>query len=81
MSMHMRVAIVFLMLAAAVTAQPVRQFDAASVRVDNGPPIPGVSGVIKGGPGSSDPGRFSYTQQLLKVIVMYAYDLPAHRIQ
>jgi len=59
-------------------AQP--SFDAASVKIDNGPFVPGVSGYSRGGPGTSDPGRITYTQQNLKIILQRAYDVMPDQI-
>jgi len=52
-------------------AQPA--FDVASVKIDNGEFVPGVTGRYRGGPGTSDPGRFSCTQQSLKFLTVMAY--------
>jgi uncharacterized protein (TIGR03435 family) len=65
---------------AVAQAQKAPEFDAVSVKVDNGNFIVGVSGSAKGGPGTNDPGRFTYTQQRLEPIVMFAYDVMSDQI-
>jgi uncharacterized protein (TIGR03435 family) len=52
-------------------------FEVASVR-----PSKSTSGrfTMNGGPGTSDPGRISYTNIMLKRILLTAYDLPNYRI-
>jgi uncharacterized protein (TIGR03435 family) len=56
-------------------ATPKPEFEAASVKLDTGPFVPGVSSTSRGGPGTSDPGRFTYTRQSLKFILTLAWDL------
>jgi len=53
-----------------VAASP--KFDAASVRAGD-PFVSGVSYLMKGGPGTSDPGRITYTHVELRNILMKAY--------
>ncbi len=62
-------------LAKSLAAQSPPEFEAASVKLDTGPLVRGVSGASKGGPGTADPGRFTYTRQSLKFILTLAYDL------
>jgi hypothetical protein len=53
-------------------------FDAASVKVDDpwpGPPQRPSTPHESGGPGTSDPGRITFSHQFLFVIIMRAYDL------
>ncbi len=53
-------------------------FDAASVRLDDpwpGPPQRPATPHESGGPGTSDPGRITWSHQFLFVIIMRAYDL------
>jgi uncharacterized protein (TIGR03435 family) len=56
-------------------AQSGAQFDAASVKVDNGAFIFGVSRMSKGGPGTSDPGRVTMTQMSLRQLIVKAWGL------
>jgi hypothetical protein len=63
------------LLAAQSAALPA--FDAASVKIDNSAFTPAVSGRAHGGPGTDDPGRFTYTQTRLKYLVMLAYGVMA----
>ncbi len=60
-------------MAACLQAQPA--FDAASVRIDNGPYVPGVSMRMTGGPGTSDPGRFAFKQAPLKILITAAWGI------
>jgi uncharacterized protein (TIGR03435 family) len=55
-------------------------FDAASVKVADKAFIPGVTDKMKGGPGTSDPGRIAYTQVDLIQLLMKAWDLEYYRI-
>ncbi len=57
-----------------------QSFDVASVKIDNGPLVPGVTGRMRGGPGTSDPGRYTATQQDLKVIITTAYGVRLDQI-
>ncbi len=53
-------------------------FEAASLKIDNSNAfILGVSHRIRGGPGTSDPGRFSYTQTTLLELLRRAWGLHA----
>ena len=54
-------ALCFVLLAAGQNKIVRLDFDAASVKLAERKFIPGVSGKLKGGPGTSDPGRISYT--------------------
>ena len=55
-------------------------FDAASVRVADKTFIPFVTGKMKGGPGTSDPGRITYTRIALIQLLMKAWDVEHYRI-
>jgi uncharacterized protein (TIGR03435 family) len=55
-------------------------FDAASVKVADKALIPFVSHRMKGGPGTSDPGRIAYTQITLIQLLMRAWDVEYYRI-
>jgi uncharacterized protein (TIGR03435 family) len=55
-------------------------FDASTLKADDGPIIFGVSAVMKGGPGTSDPGRVTITQRPLKTLIQDAYGLGLDRI-
>jgi len=62
-------------LAMPLAAQAPPEFEVASVKLDTSPFVPGVSATSKGGPGTADPARFTYTRQSLKFILTLAYDL------
>jgi len=49
------------------------QFDVASVKLDNGPVVFGVTGQMIGGPGTADPGRLTITQRGMKTMIQTAY--------
>ena len=55
-------------------------FDAATLKADDGPLVFGVSAVMKGGPGTSDPGRVTITQRPLNTLIWDAYGLGLDRI-
>jgi uncharacterized protein (TIGR03435 family) len=72
-----------LILIAAVVCSPAQEprpsFDAASLKPSGNDPM--VRGLrMKGGPGSPDPGRITYTQVALMQILAKAWDLPIYRI-
>jgi uncharacterized protein (TIGR03435 family) len=56
-------------------AQIGARFDAASVKVDHGAFVFGVSRMSKGGPGTSDPGRVTLTQMTLRQLIVKAWGL------
>ena len=56
------------------------QFDVASVKVDDGPMVPRVSGRVTGGPGTEDPGRITYKQVPLVLLINQAYDVTGDQI-
>jgi uncharacterized protein (TIGR03435 family) len=49
-------------------------FEVASVKVGGQPGDPGFKVTVRGGPGTSDPERVTYTNQNLLTLVFYAYD-------
>lgn len=55
-------------------------FDAASVKLADRGFVIGVTGKMKGGPGSSDPGRITYTQVELIQMLMKAWNVEYYRI-
>ena len=63
-------------------AQPVSkpEFDAASVRVDNGAFRPGAL-ALKGGPGSSDPARITAVQMPLSMLIEKAYEMEDDQLE
>jgi uncharacterized protein (TIGR03435 family) len=61
-----------------VTSHPA--FEAASVKVADKTINPFVTGTMKGGPGTSDPGRITYTQIDLIQLLMKAWDVEYYRI-
>jgi uncharacterized protein (TIGR03435 family) len=63
-----------LSIVCSIEAQP-PTFDVASVRIDNGPFVPGESLRMSGGPGSGDPGRFTCRQYPLRFLITRAYDV------
>lgn len=62
-------------------AQTSPQFDVASVKVDNAPLVPGVSGRFGGGPTTTNPGRFTATQVSLKRLIGFAYRLAPDQLR
>jgi uncharacterized protein (TIGR03435 family) len=69
--------IVLLLAAAGLMAG--QTFDAASVKSAGRNVIPGVSFQMRGGPGTSDPGRISYNQNLI-FILEKAWDVPIDQL-
>ncbi len=65
-------------LSAQTTNQPT--FEAATLRPGAEGFVPGVSGVAKGGPGTSDPGRFTWAQASLTAIVARAWNIALDQI-
>ena len=63
------------MSACLAAAQTQPQFDAASLKPGDSAFVPGVSVQMKGGPGTSDPGRITYTQFGFKALLMRAWDV------
>jgi len=64
-------------------AQTPLNFEVASVRAaDSKPPYTPIpaAGVTKGGPGTEDPGRISYTWVLVRRLLMDAFGLPLDQI-
>jgi uncharacterized protein (TIGR03435 family) len=64
-------------------AQAPLNFEVASVRAaDSKPPYTPIpaAGVIKGGPGTDDPGRISYTWVLVRRLLMDAFGVPLDQI-
>jgi hypothetical protein len=70
--------LLFVVLAGLANGQPA--FDAASVKPGGTEFVRGTSFSTKGGPGTSDPGRITYTQQRLRYILMKAWDLQFDQI-
>jgi uncharacterized protein (TIGR03435 family) len=60
-------------------AQSGAQFDAASVKPDGGEFCPRCI-QVKGGPGTRDPGRITYTRVRLKFLVTKAWDLQGDQV-
>jgi uncharacterized protein (TIGR03435 family) len=56
------------------------EFDAASVKIADGKPTRGVSGRMKGGPGTGDPGRIVCTQMPLDMLLPKAWDVEFYRV-
>ncbi len=69
---------VLICLATAAGTQP--EFDAASVKPGATDFVFGVSGQMKGGPGTDDPGRVTLTQFGMKPLLMKAWDLQGDQI-
>ena len=71
------------LLAQAASAQLV--FEVASVRPSGPPPPNGLSqpplGTISGGPGTSDPGRITYSRVPIRLILLPAFGLQADQIK
>ena len=66
----------------AQTSNPRPTFEVASVRPSSpGPPIPGVSGLIRGGPGTPDPIRFTASRVSLQRLIREAYGVDFDQIQ
>src|SRR6185436_8412132 len=63
--------------AVAVTGQT---FDAASVKAGSPEFVPGVSVSMRGGPGTSDPGRITYSWMNLKFLLTRAWDVRTDQI-
>jgi uncharacterized protein (TIGR03435 family) len=63
------------LLTASTLAAQRPAFDVASVKVDNGPFVPGASMRMSGGPGTSDPGRFMCRQYPLMFLITRAYGI------
>jgi uncharacterized protein (TIGR03435 family) len=55
------------------------EFEAASIRLDNGPFVPGIK-VIQGGPGTDDPGRITYRRMQLAALIYQAYDVSGDQV-
>jgi uncharacterized protein (TIGR03435 family) len=56
------------------------RFEAASVKIAGKNFIPGLTGKMTGGPGTSDPGRITYRQVSLIQLLMKAWDVEYYRI-
>lgn len=78
--MNFRAAVIALIGLAVALAALAQSFDAASVKIDNGPFRPGVSGRMSGGPGTGNPGRFTITQHRMPFIIAGAYDVRVDQI-
>jgi uncharacterized protein (TIGR03435 family) len=55
-------------------------FDVATLKADNRPIVFGVTGMMRGGPGTADPGRVTITQRILKQLISDAYGVGLDRI-
>jgi len=70
--------LLFITFASLANAQT---FDAASLKADPGKTfIPRVTGTVKGGPGTGDPGRIAYTQVRLLELLLKAWDLQTYQL-
>jgi uncharacterized protein (TIGR03435 family) len=67
-------------LANGQTANKPLAFDVASVKVADKTIVPGLTLKMKGGPGTTDPERITYTQIPLGLLVRKAWDVEAYRI-
>ena len=57
-------------------------FEAASLKLTNSPDKDGrVMRMLGGGPGSSDPGRFTFTNVTLKILMLQAYNLKEFQVE
>jgi uncharacterized protein (TIGR03435 family) len=57
-------------------------FEAASLKPTNSPEKDGrIMRQLSGGPGSSDPGRFTFTNVTLKILMMQAYNLKEFQVE
>lgn len=81
----MRVALIlaaFSALSSVHAAEP--EFEAASIKPSPKPPYDSSQGPLffgpKGGPGTTDPGRYNCTFCELTVLISQAYDIPVYRI-
>jgi uncharacterized protein (TIGR03435 family) len=55
-------------------------FDVASLKPGDSNLVPGVSRQMKGGPGTADPGRVTFTQVTLSQLIMRAWDVQHFQI-
>lgn len=62
------------LIASSAFGQTGPEFEAASLKLVEGPPARGVSTRPQGGPGTSDPGRFSVQHIPLRNLMMLAFD-------
>ena len=78
-SLLIPVACIGLIMAQTDSVHP--KFDAASVKLDTRGIKVGINVAMRGGPGTSDPGRFNITYgQPLKPLIAKAYDVPVDQI-
>jgi uncharacterized protein (TIGR03435 family) len=66
-------------LVTAVASLSAQQFEAASIRVNNGPLTPGSVG-FHGGPGTDDPGRITWRGLPLSGLISQAYEVDGDQI-
>ena len=74
---------VFFCIAIAVAqgqSSPPPAFEVASVKIAANDFVPGVTGQMKGGPGTSDPGRIAYTQVRLQYLLTKAWNLSPDQV-
>jgi uncharacterized protein (TIGR03435 family) len=69
-----------LLLFASVAYAQQPAFDAASVKIGGPDFTPGVNFQMKGGPGTADPGRITYTHVNLRALLMKAFDVKFDQI-
>ncbi len=73
--------IVFASYAAFAQTAPL-SFEAASLKLTKSPEKDGrVMRQLSGGPGSSDPGRFTFSNVTLKILVQQAYNLKEFQVE
>src|SRR5579872_5425503 len=56
------------------------QFDVASIKPAAPPTSPGIRVMMRGGPGSPDPGQITYSNVTLKNVLMNAYGVKGYQI-
>ncbi len=64
----------------AQTADPTLQFDVASIKPAAPPTSPGIRVMMRGGPGTPDPGQITYSNVTLKNVIMNAYDVKSYQV-
>ncbi len=72
--------ILFASLANSQAGTQAPAFDAASVKIADKTVVPGVTFTMKGGPGTSDPGRITFTQINLWGLLTKAWGVEGYRI-
>lgn len=69
-----------LLVSSTALAQVQPAFDAASLKPADSAFIPGVFPQMKGGPGTADPGRITYTRQSLRSLLLKAWGIPTDQL-